>query len=134
TVEIFVDGQAAGTSFGGDTSIGVNNVMTIGSRTDGSQAFAGEIDELAIWSEARILCLIVKDANEGITIGDPNLVAYYTFNQGVAEADNTAITTLNDETGNFNGTLQSFVLNGTTSNFVTSQAFSTVIAGPVTAP
>ena len=134
TVEIFLDGQAVGTTFGGDTSNGMDNIMTIGSRTDGWQAFMGEIDELAVWSEARIHCLIVQDANEGITPGSANLVAYYTFNQGVAGDDNTAISTLIDETGNFNGTLQNFVLNGPVSNFVTSQAFSTLVPGPVTFP
>uniref|UniRef100_UPI0030D72E9D LamG domain-containing protein n=1 Tax=uncultured Planktosalinus sp. TaxID=1810935 RepID=UPI0030D72E9D len=52
SLEIFVDGVLAGASFGGDTSTGVNEVMTIGSRTDGGQSFQGEIDELAVWSEA----------------------------------------------------------------------------------
>jgi len=133
-VELFVDGELTGLVFGGDTSIGTNNVMAIGARTDGLQSFNGDIDELALWNEARILCLIVQDANEGVTLGQPNLISYYTFNQGIANDDNSGITTLVDATGNHPGTLQNFALNGTTSNWIPSQAFSTIIEGPDTMP
>ncbi|GGD92715.1 hypothetical protein GCM10011312_15660 [Planktosalinus lacus] len=134
TLEIFVDGVLAGASFGGDTSTGVNEVMSIGSRTDGGQTFQGEIDELAVWSEARLLCLLVQDANEGITPTETNLVAYYEFNQGVPAGNNPGETTLVDATGSFPGSLQNFALSGTTSNWVGSQAFDDVIIAPDTQP
>ncbi len=134
TVEVFIDGVQAGVSFGGDSSTGTSNVMTIGARSDGSQAFNGDIDELAIWNEARLLCLLVQDANEGVNPATSNLVAYYTFNQGVAGGDNSGITTLIDATGNFPGTLQNFALSGNTSNFISSQAFDDVIVAPDTNP
>ncbi|MBA3986445.1 MAG: LamG domain-containing protein, partial [Flavobacteriales bacterium] len=134
TIDVFIDGQPAGVTFGGDSSTGTNNVMTIGARSDGSQSFNGEIDELAIWNEARLLCLLVQDANAGIDSTETNLAAYYTFNQGIAGGDNTGIMTLTDATGNSPGILQNFALSGNTSNFVTSQAFSTVIQAPNTNP
>ncbi|MEX2597798.1 MAG: LamG domain-containing protein, partial [Salibacteraceae bacterium] len=134
TIDVFIDGQPVGVSFGGDSSAGTNNMMTIGARTDGFQTFNGEIDELAIWNEARLLCLLVQDANDGVNPATPNLLAYYTFNQGVAGGNNAGITTLTDETGNFPGTLQNFALSGTTSNFVTSSAFSAVLPAPNTSP
>jgi hypothetical protein len=50
---------------------------------------------------------------------ETGLVAYYNFNQGVPAGDNTGINTLSDKTSNsYNGTLNNFALNGTTSNWV----------------
>ena len=54
---------------------------------------------------------------------ESGLVAYYNFNQGIAGADNSSLTTLNDLTSNSNnGTLNNFDKSGTTSNFVESYA------------
>lgn len=79
--------------------------------------FKGMIDETRIWNIALTDAEIQNSYNCEIT-NQPGLIAYYRFNQGVDGADNTAITTLTDFTGNANnGTLYNFDLNGSSSNW-----------------
>jgi len=55
----------------------------------------------------------------GLYTIETGLKAYYTFNQGVAAGNNTAITTVTDKTANaLTGTLNNFTKTGTSSNFV----------------
>lgn len=56
--------------------------MTIGSRTDGTQNYIGEIDELRIWNSVRTTCQINEYMRTSFTIFPANLVAYYNFNAG----------------------------------------------------
>lgn len=120
--EVYFNGVLQTTSSGGSSSTGVNNVMTIGSRTDGFQYFNGELDELRIWSERRSNCEISASMHSEYTVPQTNLVAYYNFNQGVPGGSNTGITNLPDFSTSYNGTLLNFGLSGTTSNWVASGA------------
>lgn len=87
---------------------------------DGDMNFS--IDELKIWNTNRtdsIYTDMVHTANAKAQ----GLAAYYNFDQGVAGANNSAITTLNDLTTNTNnGTLSGFALTGSVSNWVGSYA------------
>jgi hypothetical protein len=105
-----------------NSSFGNNNSMTIGARTDGQQLFKGTIDELRIWNDLRTPCEIYAGANNTFTTTQPNLVASYSFNQGIANGTNTGVTTLNELNNNYNATLNGFVLSGTSSNWVNSAA------------
>ena len=90
--------------------------------------FQGEIDEVRIWDTARPQNLIKDDMFRILDGDETGLMAYYNFNQGVPEADNTGLTSLPDVTINGNtGTLNNFALNGTTSNYVLSGARSPFI-------
>ncbi len=120
--KIYINGILQTSSNGGSSSTGTNNMMAIGSRTDGNQYFNGELDELRIWSVARNQCEITRAMNAEFTITQPNLVAYYKFNKGVAGGTNPTINTLDDFTANHNGTLTNFALTGTTSNWMASGA------------
>ncbi len=120
--KIYINGILQPTTSGGSSSTGTSNVMAIGGRTDGNQYFTGELDELRIWSVVRSQCDLDISRNAEYTVAQPNLVAYYKFNQGVAGGSNTTVTTLNDFTNNQNGTLNNFALTGTTSNWVASGA------------
>ena len=120
--KIYINGVLQTATSGGTSSTGTSNMMAIGSRTDGSQYFNGELDELRIWSVVRNQCEIDLSMNAEFTVAQPNLVAYYKFNQGVAGGTNTAVTTLEDFTTNHNGTLLNFALAGSTSNWVASTA------------
>lgn len=83
--------------------------------------FRGMMDEVRIWDHARDGADIANDYNKALTGSESGLLAYYNFNQGVANGDNTGITTLNDLTGNNEGTLKNFALTAnSTSNFVQS--------------
>ncbi|MCW9020902.1 MAG: T9SS type A sorting domain-containing protein [Flavobacteriales bacterium] len=120
--EVYFNGMLQTTAPGGSSSTGTDNMMTIGSRTNGAQYFNGELDELRIWDVKRSVCDINSSMNSEFTQAQPNLVAYYNFNQGVAGGNNSAVTSLLDFTTNHNGTLNNFMLGGTTSNWVSSGA------------
>ncbi|MEO6638754.1 MAG: T9SS type A sorting domain-containing protein, partial [Ginsengibacter sp.] len=74
------------------------------------------------------------DANCSLSGTEPNLTAYYNFNEGVAGADNTGVTTLNDNSDNtvlLNGTLMNFTLTGATSNWIAPGAPLTNTCNPL---
>ncbi len=117
---IYVDGVLQPVASGGSSSTGIDNAMTIGSRTDGTQQFTGELDELRIWSDVRTNCQIFDNMHFAMSSPAPGVIAYYQFDQGTAGGNNTSETTLADLTGNYTGTLNNFTLNGTTSNWIES--------------
>ena len=84
----------------------------------------GALDELRIWNTARTCEQINQQRNCELTGTEANLVAYYPFNQGLENNDNSSTTTLNDLAttigGANNGTLTGFALTGTTSNWIAS--------------
>lgn len=109
-------------------SISANGTITntgvpfnIGTVPFGSTNFDldGQLDDVCLWSRA----LSASDVNAwynacGPNLADPGLQLCYQFNQGVAGANNTGITTLTDSKGNINANMSGFTLNGTTSNFI----------------
>ncbi len=115
---IYLNGIAQTLSDGGTTSTGTQNLMTIGSKTDGAQPFKGTVDEFRIWNSVRTGSQIAANMNNSIVLPQPGLVSYYKFNQGIANGNNPTVTTLNDELNTTNGTLLNFALTGTTSNWV----------------
>ncbi len=121
-IQIFFNGIPQATTAGGSSSTGSDNLMTIGSRTNNAQYFPGRIDEVRIWDDIRTPCEIQSSYTTEYTATQPNMVAYYKFNEGTAGGTNTGITTLPDLTTNYNGTLNGFGLSGTTSNWISSGA------------
>ena len=119
---VYINGILETTSGGGTSTTGIDNTLTIGSRTDGFQFFDGELDEVRIWDVKRTSCEIQGSYNSEFTAAQSNLVLYYNFNQGVPAGTNSTITNLSDFTGNHNGTLNSFALTASTSNWVLSSA------------
>jgi len=87
----------------------------------------GRIDELSAWNVALTAAQILNIYNNALTGSESGLVAYYKFNQGVANGTNTGITTLNDEKSAYAGTLLGFTLSGTTSNWVGGFSLSTAV-------
>lgn len=87
-----------------------------------SEPFGGAMDDVRIWNTVRTQDQIRSNMNFELNGNEAGLVAYYTFNQGTADGNNAAITTVIDKTANpSNGTLVSFTKNGTSSNFVTGK-------------
>lgn len=125
--DIYINGVLTAPVGGGSSSTGSNNVMCIGSRSDGTQNLQGELDEFKIWDYYRTQCDVLAGMNSEYDMAQPNLVAYYNFNQGTPGGTNTGITTLPDFTSNYDGTLINFGLSGATSNWQASGAGITAI-------
>ena len=89
----------------------------------GDGYYNGLLDEVRIWNIVRSDCEIRLDMLTPLTGNEPGLVAYYNFNEGLADSTNTNDTLLTDLTPNHNmGNLENFSLTGNTSNWVSSQA------------
>lgn len=120
TVRLYVDGVqeiAARLTVGVNT--GTTTKVRIGSRIDMANFFYGSIDEVRIWNVARSAAEIGSMMNTSICTANPNLVLYYSFNEGTPFADNTSITNLKDYAALTNNAVPMTVaMNGSTSNFV----------------
>ena len=98
---------------------GGGTMLQLGSYDPGGNLMNGSMDEVRIWNYARTATDIFNNMNCELNIPQSGLIAYYRFNQGIAAANNTGINTLTDLSGNNNtGTLNSFALNGATSNWI----------------
>ncbi len=127
---VYIDGEIQTTVGIGTTTATIDNVMSIGGNSAGSQCLDGTIDELRIWSDIRTETEISDNKDNELTLPQNDLVAYYKFNQGIANGNNTTITTLFDELNNFDGTLNNFALTGTTSNFVSTSTSPIITTQP----
>jgi len=97
-----------------------NTSVQLGQYDDCCQ-FLGMMDEVRIWDHARPGADIAADYNKALKGTEPGLLAYYNFNQGIANGDNRAIQTVSDLTGQHDGVLKGFALTANaTSNFVAS--------------
>ncbi|MFM1775852.1 MAG: hypothetical protein RJA53_1462, partial [Bacteroidota bacterium] len=86
---------------------------------DNQLYFNGNLDELRFWNTARSATNIYDNLFTELSGSESGLVAYYKFNQGIANGNNTSIASLEDA-GPYalNGTFGGLNLNGNTSNFV----------------
>lgn len=94
--------------------------LRIGKRVpQGTNTFLGKIDEVRIWSHARTQAQLDSFKNVEICGRTNGLAAYYRFNQGFADSINKGETVLPDRANyTYNGTLNNFNLNDSTSNWV----------------
>ena len=103
--------------------------LNVGSRySDVTQYhFKGKIDEFRLWNTARTDAQVLADMQNEVDPTTTGLVVYYNFNHGTAGGTNTGLNSLNNlVSDNFNGTLSSFALTGTTSNWVSSMPDKTL--------
>lgn len=132
--KIYINGVLTNTasitypSFGSTTNsvvIGANSVPEL---------WSGDIDEVRIWNRTLCASEIQNNMNGEIPTTASGLIANYHFNQGVGNANNSAITSLIDDSGNGNnGTLLTFSLTGGSSNWVLPGAVSASVT-PFVAP
>jgi N-acetylneuraminic acid mutarotase len=79
--------------------------------------FKGEMAQVRIWNVARTATEIADNLLE-VNPETAGLLAYYDFNDGIPDGDNTQITQLSDNTSNnFSGNILGFDLQDTISNF-----------------
>jgi hypothetical protein len=123
TLILYKDGVEVGSQVGlGNPA----NMETIGSYLGIANFFDGIMDEVRIWDRALTQDEIQENMNCELSGTHPGLLAYYKFNQGVEGADNTAVTTLTDSSGNSNhGTLTDFDLSAIASNWIGTSIIQT---------
>jgi alpha-tubulin suppressor-like RCC1 family protein len=126
---IYIDGVAV-TTFT-KTDAFHNSALGIGADPGGFQFYQGSIDEVRIWNVVRTPTEISANTATELCGANPGLVAYYQFNQGLADDNNATETTLLDGSGNsLNGTLTGFALTGTTSNWTAPGGATGAIVAP----
>jgi hypothetical protein len=108
-----------------DTPLNEQTVR-IGQRVDGgSIPFYGRIDEVRIWNVARSEMELNSFMSEGFCTSDENLKLYLSFEDGVAQGNNSSLITTNDLSGNgFDGVLNNFDQTGGSSNWVEGTAIT----------
>lgn len=118
TMRAYVNGAASGTKAESGTMFNSTAPIEIGARNN-AHFFDGTIDEVRFWNRALSVTEISNNMNKQVPNNANGLIAYYNMNQGIAEGNNTSITTLTDSGPNsLHGTLNNFTKTGTTSNFV----------------
>lgn len=122
-IYFYVNGVMDGPYYSGQLldNGGIDNAIYIGTQGLGlGNFFTGNMEELRLWTIVRTPEEILATMNSQLNpTGQANLAMYYSFNQGVAEADNSLETIALDGTANNNnGTLNNFALNGGVSNWV----------------
>lgn len=83
--------------------------------------FTGHVDEVRFWNRALTEAEIAATMNCLLPGDEPFLLAYYNFNEGLANGNNpgeTVLPDVQDECTPDNGTLVNFALTGNTSNWV----------------
>ncbi|MCO6173610.1 LamG domain-containing protein [Flavobacterium sp. NRK F10] len=80
-IQVLINGTLAPSISGGSSSLGTNNRMTIGSRSDGMQVFSGKIDEFRIWNTLRSNSEIVGSMTTCVPEASTGLIAYYRFDE-----------------------------------------------------
>jgi hypothetical protein len=92
------------------------------------------LDEVRLWSRALCSSEIQNNMNCELSGSQASLAAYYKLNQGFENADNSAVITANDASGNGNnGTLTNFSLTGTASNWINPGAVNSAGCSAFTA-
>ena len=133
TIVLYVDGVLQTVnllSSGSFPSVPNTEQYTIG-QVSGGLFYTGVVDEVRIWNVVRTQTEIQNNMNIELTGTEPGLVAYYSFNQGIAGGNNAGEITLNDNSSNGNnGTLNNFTLNGNTSNWIGTAAPLVLAAVP----
>ena len=105
-------------------SLGSNIATTI---TLIGNSFKGHMDDVRFWNTVLTKDQIVSRMNLRLDGTEPNLVRYYPFDHGQAGADNSNIDKAIDRSSNgMDGTLSSFALTGTTSNWVSGRPYPTL--------
>ena len=88
--------------------------------TANDRQFRGSIAEVRVWNVVRTPTEILNNYKIQLNGNEPGLVSYNKLDQGVANGNNSGITTATNNmlSGGNTGTLLNFALSGTTSNWV----------------
>jgi predicted nucleic-acid-binding Zn-ribbon protein len=125
SLKIYMDGSLV-TSGNTSGTTNLTNATSVKMGQSPCGNFIGDLDEVRIWNTARTCEEIKQLYNCELAGNEPNLTAYYKFNQGLAVSDNSGIPNLTDSSPNgYNGTFQNMPRTGSTSNFITPGGVTT---------
>ncbi len=120
-VELYLDGDLIGSANATGTFNNETIPFAIGRSILANLDFyyGGRIDEVTLWSKALNEDDLQAMMSNELDGDEANLEAYFKFNQGVPEGDNTSIQSLDNEVGDGDrpGELINFALTGADSNF-----------------
>ncbi|MEQ3662169.1 MAG: LamG-like jellyroll fold domain-containing protein [Flavobacterium sp.] len=127
SIRIYLNGTLEGNlSIGNMTLRSSDSKIRIGRGNLSTEYFRGDVDDVRIWNKVLSQDYIMNTMNCELPNGEANLVVYYKFNQGIAEANNSGITSATDATTNANnGILTNFALTGSTSNWLVGSPVTT---------
>ena len=121
-LKIYINGVLDNSGSSGNvSSLTAPTDIKIGKIQTSTNYFNGTLDDIRIWNFVRTQTEIQSSMNTELLGSESGLVAYYNCNQGISNAVNTGISTLNNETSllsTYNGTMSNFALSGQTSNWV----------------
>ncbi|MCB9261460.1 MAG: T9SS type A sorting domain-containing protein [Flavobacteriales bacterium] len=117
-----VDTLATNISVGGS----LNTPLTLGYHPTYGRYWDGNIDEVRVWDTAWSDTIIKANMNmELCGLNIPHLMGYYKLDEGTANGNNSGINSTKDYSGNGNnGTLNTFTLSGSSSNWTTGAGLS----------
>lgn len=85
----------------------------------GEDYFNGAMDEIRIWSTARTSSQIANNREQALNGNESGLLAYYDFQEGTPNGDNTSIANVLDRSPNNNNcSINNFAKSGTSSNWI----------------
>jgi len=125
SLTIYQNGVKVGFKSSSTLNTSTVSQLELGRKSKSTYYFNGMMDEVRIWNVARTATQIKNNYNKVISSGT-GLKAYYNFNQGSSNQNNTSVTTLINNVSpantTFNGTLNNFKLEGIISNWKKSGA------------
>ncbi|MBL4709345.1 MAG: choice-of-anchor D domain-containing protein, partial [Flavobacteriales bacterium] len=129
TLDFYLDGVPTSTITNNIPAFAATDKWSIGQEYDNGGAsdfLLASLDEFRLWKIARTYQEILDARYCEISNPSADLLAYYTFNQGVPDGDNSSLSSLTDWSGSgLDGILNGFSLNGTNSNFVATSNVGT---------
>jgi hypothetical protein len=123
-VKLYINGQedansATITHTGQNTLARLIGAKILSNNSVTGTIFNGNIDEVRVWNIARTAKEIDDNQYKVLNGNESGLILYHQFNRGIPSGTNTSVTTSIDKSpSGFNGTLISFALTGSNSNFV----------------
>ncbi|MFY8021502.1 MAG: LamG-like jellyroll fold domain-containing protein, partial [Bacteroidia bacterium] len=124
-IKLYVNGTLIATKSTTQTLPKGSEDWSIGRRWDYNEFINGNFDEVKIYNAALTEEQINLDMRDTGVVIPNKIVAYYNFDQGVAAANNTHITTIFDKSPSaYHANLSNSALTGTTSNLIESYAIA----------
>lgn len=121
TLELYVDGALEGNSTSGGNSIKTSIELLIGASDNSGNPgffFPGEIADIKFWNTPKTYADVSSTFQNYDPLTDPNIIAHYSFDQGLSAQSNGFLKKLYDFAGGYNGAINNFALTGSASNFI----------------